>query len=329
MKALIFGITGQDGSYLADMLLGKGYEVHGVVRRSSRGYGALENIAHLVNDESIYRSRLFLHSGDLCDGSSVSRVIDEVKPDELYAMSAQADVQESFFMPEYSIDVNGNGVIRILEAIRRFSPVTKMVQASTSELFGGSDAERQNEESRMEPKSPYSLGKYVGYRSVKQYREAYGLFACNSIAFNHASPRRTDDYVDAKVTKAVARIKLGQQKTLRLGNLAARRDWSYAPEICEALWLMLQQGKADDYVLGSGVNCTVQEWVDEAFNHVGLSSADHVVIDKRLFRPVEVDVLLADARKAKDVLGWEVKTDWKQLCHLMVDAYLEKYALSS
>jgi len=322
--ALLSGICGQDGSYLADILLERGYEVHGIVRRSSRGYGALENIEHLFRNDEIYRKRLFLHSGDLMDATSLFRIVGEVQPDIFLNMAAQADVQESFFMPTYTIEVNGNGVINCLEAIRRCSPATRFLQASTSELFGDTKAEPQNEDTPMNPQSPYAIGKYVGYQAVKKYRESHGLFAVNAISFNHASPRRTSDYLDRKVTLAVARIKLGKQKELRLGNLKSRRDWSYAKDIVEGMLRIIDYEKPEDFVLGTGISCEVSEWVELVFDLANLEMEEHVVIDKKLFRPAEVDNLRADPSKAERLLGWKASTSWQQLCRTMVEADLER-----
>ena len=323
-KAFITGIGGQTGSYLTELLLEKGYEVHGLVRRVSSGYDNLRNIVGLVRDESIYRKGLFLHSGDMADGASLHRIVAEVKPDEVYNLAAQADVQESFFMPEFSLDINGTGVMRLLEAVRSHAPAARFYQASTSELFGAAEETPQRETTRFNPQSPYSIGKLAGYYSVKKYREMYGLFACNGILFNHESPRRGDDYLTRKVTKAVARIKLGKQKDVRLGNLASKRDWGFAKEFADGAWRMLQQEKPSDYVLGTGETHTVEEWVVAAFAHAGLDWKDHVIIDQKLFRPAEVDVLLADATKAKEVLGWEAKTRFADLVKLMVDADIER-----
>lgn len=319
MKAFVTGITGQDASYLTEFLLSKGYEVHGLVRRSSYGYGNLRNIIHLVRDENIYRKKLFLYAGDLSDASSLHRIIKEVQPDEIYNLAAQADVMESFLMPEYSVEVNGIGVIRLLEAVRQIKPDTKFYQASTSELFGAVEETPQNEKTRFNPQSPYSIGKYVGFQAVKKYREMHGLFACNGILFNHASERRGDDYLDRKVTKAVARIKLGLQNELRLGNLEAKRDWGYAKEYVEAMWAMLQQKEPDDYVLGTGETHTVEEWVKTAFEAVGLNWKDYVVSDPSLYRPAEVDILRADYSKAKEKLNFEPKVRFKELIEIMVN----------
>lgn len=326
MKAFITGIGGQTGSYLTELLLSKGYEVHGLVRRVSSGYDNLRNIIHLVRNEEVYRKSLFLHSGDMADAASLHRVVSEVKPDEVYNLAAQADVQESFYMPEFSLDINGTGVIRLLEAVRQHAPAAHFYQASTSELFGAAHETPQNENTRFNPQSPYSIGKLAGYYAVKKYREMYGLFACNGILFNHESPRRGDDYLTRKVTKAVARIKLGKQKELRLGNLESKRDWGYAPEYAEGAWRMLQQTMPDDYVLGTGETHTVQEWVEAAFSHAGLNWRDHVVIDKRLFRPAEVDVLQADATRARTVLKWEAVTKFADLVKLMVEHDIRLYS---
>ncbi len=322
MKALITGITGQDGSYLAELLIGKGYEVHGLVRRASSGYGNLRNIIHMVQNDNIYRKWLFLHSGDMGDASSINRVILEVQPDELYNLAAQADVQESFYMPEYSVDINGNGVIRVLEAVKNHSPHTKVYQASTSELFGAVEESPQNERTRFNPQSPYGMGKNVGFQAIKKYREAYGVFGCNGILFNHESPRRGDDYLTRKVTKAVARIKHGFQDNLRLGNLSAKRDWGYSPEYIEAAWKMLQLNEPDDFVIGTGETHSVEEWVVAAFEHAGLNWKDYVVIDEKLFRPAEVDVLQADYSKAKAVFGFEPRVKFADLVKLMVSSDL-------
>lgn len=317
-KALISGISGQDGSFLAELLLEKGYEVYGLVRRVSAGYGNLRNISHLVNNPEIYRKKLFLRSGDMADTTSIFRVIQEVQPDEIYNLAAQADVQESFFMPEYTIDINGNGVIRILEAVKQINPKIKVYQASTSELFGAVSETPQNEQTRFNPQSPYSIGKNVGFQAVKKYREMYGLFACNGILFNHESERRGDDYLTRKVTKAAARIKYGLQTELRLGNLDSKRDWGYSKEYVEAMWKMLQLPVASDYVLGTGETHSVYEWVEETLRLAGVSM-DKVVIDAKLFRPAEVDILQADYSKAKKDLGFEPKVRFKQLIEIMLD----------
>ena len=309
---------------MTELLLSKGYEVHGLVRRVSSGYHNLRNIIHLVRDENIYRKKLFLHSGDLGDASSLQRIIKEVQPDEVYNLAAQADVMESFLMPEYSIETNGTAVIRLLEIIKREKPNARFYQASTSELFGKVEETPQSENTRFNPQSPYAIGKYVGFQAVKKYREMHGLFACNGILFNHASERRGDDYLDRKVTKAAARIKLGLQKELRLGNLEAKRDWGYAKEYAEAMWAMLQKDKPDDYVIGTGETHTVEEWVNEAFNLVNLNWKDYVISDPSLYRPAEVDILRADNAKARQELNFEPKTRFKELIAIMVQHDLDE-----
>lgn len=319
MKALITGITGQDGSYLTELLLEKGYEVHGVVRRASAGYGNLRNIIHLVQNDEIYREKLFLHSGDMGDATSLFRIVKNVMPDEIYNLAAQADVQESFYMPEYSLDINGNGLVRILEAVRQINPKIKVYQASTSELFGAAEEVPQNEKTRFNPQSPYSIGKLAAFYAGKKYREMHGMFVCNGILFNHESERRGDDYVTRKITKAVARIKLGLQKDLRLGNLDAKRDWGHSREYVYAAWLMMQHETPDDYVIGTGETHTVREWMERCFEIAGLDWNKYVVQDPRLFRPAEVDILQADYSKAKNVLGWEPKIKFSELSKIMVE----------
>jgi len=327
-KALITGIGGQDGSFLAELLLEKGYEVHGLVRRVSSGYDNLRNIKHLVNDEDIYRKRLFLHAGDMADSSSIFRIMAEVMPDEVYNLAAQADVAESNYMAEFTMDVNGTGVYRILEAVRQLMPETRVYQASTSELFGRVAETPQNEDTPFNPQSPYSIGKLAGYEFMRHYRDAYKIFASNGILFNHESERRGDDYVTRKITKAVARIKLGKQKHLRLGNLAAYRDWGYSKEYVEAMWKMLQVDKPDDFVIATGETHTVEEWLTACLEIAGVSR-DCVIIDKKLFRPADVDILQGDASKAKEVLGFEPKIKYKELIDIMLQHDLANEELSS
>lgn len=319
MKALISGITGQDGSYLAEHLIAMGYEVHGIVRRSSSGYGALHNIIHLVQDPAVYRKSLFLHSGDMGDTSSIFRIVRDVIPDEVYNLAAQADVQESYFMPEYSLQINGTSVIAFLEAIRTYKPDAKFYQASTSELFGAVEETPQNEKTRFNPQSPYSIGKLAGFHAVKKYREMYGIFASNGILFNHESERRGDDYLTRKVTRAIGRIKAGLQNELRLGNLDSKRDWGYAKEYVYWEWKILQHQQPDDFVLGTGETHTVREWVETAFAYAGLDWTKYVVQDQKLFRPAEVDILQADYTKAKTELGFEPKVKFNELIKIMVD----------
>lgn len=316
-KALIIGITGQDGSYLAELLLEKGYDVTGMVRRSSYGTGNLRNVSHLVD-------RLKFEMGDMSDGSSLARVISKVQPDEIYNLGAQADVRESFEVPEFSVDVNGTGVIRLLEAVKAIVPSCKVYQASTSEMFGNTDATPQNEDTRMNPASPYAWGKYVGYRAVKLYREAHGMFVTNGILFNHESPRRGDSYVTRKITKAVARIKLGKQDKLHLGNLDAKRDWGYAKEFMEAAWSMMQCENSNDYVIGTGETHTVREWLEATFALADLDPYQYVVEDKVLYRPAEVNVLQADATRARRAFGFEPKVKYAELLKMMYEADLER-----
>lgn len=320
-KAFVTGTTGQDASYLIELLLKKDYEVHGLVRRSSYGYGNLRNIIHLVNDPDIYHSRFWIHSGDMADTTSLYRIISEVKPDEIYNLAAQADVQESFFQPEYSLDINGAGVLRLLEVMRQIVPRAKFYQASTSELFGNADEFPQKETTKMNPQSPYAIGKLAGYHAVRKYREMYGIFASNGILFNHESPRRGDDYVTRKITKGLARIKMGKQKELRLGNLHAKRDWGYAKEYMEAAWMILQNSKSDDFVIGTGETHTIDEWLTEALSLTGVDR-NTIIIDSKFYRPAEVYELCADYSKAKNVLGWEPKVRFNELVRMMVEADL-------
>lgn len=319
-KALITGITGQDGSYLAELLLSKGYEVHGLIRRSSSFN--TDRIDHLYVDPHEPGVNFFLHYGDLSDSGQLTNLIYNIQPDEIYHLAAQSHVRVSFDMPEFTGDVTGLGTARILEAIRRSSIQTRFYQASSSELFGDSPPP-QNEETPMRPRSPYAAAKLYAYWMVRNYREAYNMFAANGILFNHESPRRGETFVTRKITRAVARIKLGLQKKLYLGNLEARRDWGYAPEYVEAMWLMLQQENPEDYVIATGETHSVREFVKEAFSYVGLDWREYVEIDPRYFRPTEVDVLRGDPTKAREKLGWEPKVTFKQLAHLMVEADLQ------
>jgi GDPmannose 4,6-dehydratase len=320
-KALITGITGQDGSYLAELLLHKGYEVHGIIRRSSTFN--TRRLDHIYRDPHNGEDvRLYLHYGDLASSDSLESVIHEVRPDEVYNLGAQSHVRVSFDMPEYTADVTGVGVIRILEAIRRSNVETKFYQASTSELFG-SAAPPQSEQTPFQPQSPYAAAKLYAYWVTKNYAEGYDLYACNGILFNHESARRGETFVTRKITRAVARIKAGLQQHLYLGNLDSKRDWGYAPEYVEAMWSMLQQDQPHDIVIGTGEAHTVREFVDEAFSYVDLDYQDYVKIDPRYFRPTEVDYLEADATKAKEVLGWEPKVKYHDLVRIMMDADLE------
>jgi GDPmannose 4,6-dehydratase len=321
-RALITGISGQDGSYLAELLMAKGYEVHGIVRRSSslnRG-----RIDHLFNASTDDKSRTHhLHYGDLTDASSVNRLIREVRPDEIYNLGAQSHVKVSFDVPEYTTETAGVGTLRILEAIRESGLTPKFYQAGSSEMFGKVQEIPQKETTPFYPRSPYAAAKVYGHWITVNYREAYGMFACNGILFNHESPRRGEAFVTRKITRGVAAIKLGLAKTLALGNLDAKRDWGYAKDYVEAMWLMLQQDKPDDYVVATNETHTVREFCELAFGHVGLDWQKHVVVDERYFRPTEVDLLIGDASKAKRVLGWEPKVRFPDLVKLMVDSDLE------
>lgn len=308
MKALITGVTGQDGSYLAELLLSKGYEVYGLVRRSSSFN--TERIDHIINKMKFFYS-------DLTDGSSLSRIMGEVKPDEVYNLGAQSHVRVSFDVPEYTADVDAIGTLRLLEAVKAQCPKAKFYQASSSELYGKVREVPQTENTPFYPRSPYGVAKQFAYWTTVNYREM-GLFACNGILFNHESPRRGGTFVSRKVTQAVANIYLGRQKELYLGNLDAKRDWGFAKEYVEAMWLMLQQDTPDDFVIATGETHTVRELLDVAFEFVGLDWHNYVRVDEKYFRPTEVDLLQGDASKAKRVLGWEPKVKFKELVELMV-----------
>jgi len=324
-KALITGITGQDGSYLAELLLHKGYEVHGIIRRASTFN--TQRIDHIYRDpHNGNKVNLHLHYGDIAVAETLQHIIYNIKPDEIYHLAAQSHVRVSFDMPEYTGDVTGLGTIRILEAVRKSNHYARFYQASTSEMFGGANPP-QNENTPFEPRSPYAAAKVYGYWIVRNYREAYDLFASNGILFNHESPRRGETFVTRKITRAVAAIKAGNQENLYLGNLDSKRDWGYAPEYVEAMWLMLQQEKSDDFVIGTGETHSVREFLEEAFGYVGLDYKDYVRIDERYFRPTEVDLLLSDPSKAKQQLGWESKIKFKDLVRIMMDADLELMGL--
>ncbi len=320
-RALITGITGQDGSYLAEFLLEKGYDVYGVVRRSSSFNTA--RLDSIYQEPQAKNKRLHLIYGDLNDASSINRIVRTVKPDEIYNLAAQSHVKVSFEIPEYTAEVTALGVLRILEAIRESGVKTKFYQASSSELYGRTEDVPQREDTLFCPVSPYAVAKLFAYWTTVNYRESYGIHASNGILFNHESPRRGETFVTRKITRAVARIKHGLQDTLYLGNLDAKRDWGYAKDYVEAMWMMLQQPKADDYVIATGQTHTVREFLNEAFACAGLSVKKHVRIDKRYFRPLEVNVLQGDCSKAKRKLGWKPKTSFKELVRLMVDADLQ------
>jgi len=316
-KALITGITGQDGSYLAELLLSKGYEVHGVIRRSSTFNTS--RIDHVLSDSQDMGRRLILHYGDLSDGDQISNIVHKVQPEEVYNLGAQSHVKVSFDTPTYTGDVTALGAARVLEAVRRSGLPIKFYQASSSELFGSSEPP-QNEQSRFHPRSPYASSKLYAYWMVRNYREGYGMFASNGILFNHESPRRGETFVTRKITKAVARMLAKKQDVLSLGNLEAKRDWGYAPEYVEAMWNMMQQDIADDLVIGTGTTHTVREFVDEAFSYADLSQSNRVVTDKSQLRPLEVGFLVANADKARQSIGLDLKVGFKELIRVMIDA---------
>jgi len=316
-RAFITGVNGQDGSYLAELLLAKGYEVHGLIRRSSSfNTQRLDDIYRDPHESGV---RFLMHYGDLSDSGSMINLIRNLEPDEIYHLGAQSHVKVSFEIPESTADATAMGAIRILEAIRASGVETRFYQASSSEMYGAAPPP-QNEETPFHPRSPYGVSKVFGYWVTVNYREAYGMFACNGILFNHESVRRGETFVTRKITRAVARIKAGMQDKLYLGNLDAKRDWGYAPEYVEAMWLMLQQDEPEDLVIATGQTHSVKEFVELAFDRVGLDWGPHVEIDPRYFRPAEVDTLLGDPSKARDKLGWTARTSFEDLVALMVDA---------
>ena len=320
-RALITGVTGQDGSYLAELLLDKGYEVHGIIRRSSTFNTS--RIDHLYKDPHEPDNNFHLHYGDITDGVGISNILREIEPHEIYNLAAQSHVKVSFEMPDFTAQVDAVGTIRLLEAIRASKIDTRFYQASTSELFG-STPPPQSEISSFAPQSPYAAAKLYSYWVVRNYREAYGLHATNGILFNHESPRRGETFVTRKITMAAAKIKLGMQDKLYLGNLDAIRDWGYAKEYVESMWIMLQQDSSDDYVVGTGVGATVRDFCEASFTAVGLDYRDYVETEDRYLRPTEVDALIADPSKSKEKLKWSAKTHWKELAELMVAADLAK-----
>lgn len=319
-RALITGITGQDGSYLAELLLTKGYEVHGLIRRASTFN--TDRLEHIYQDPHQLGARLFLHYGDLVNSEQLANLIYNQKPDEIYHLGAQSHVKVSFDTPEYTGDVTALGTTRILDAIRRSGIKTRFYQASSSEMFG-SATPPQNEGTPFRPRSPYAAAKVYAYWMTANYREGYQIFACNGILFNHESPRRGQTFVTRKITRALANILVGKQSKLYLGNLEAKRDWGYAPEYVESMWLMLQKDEPDDYVVGVGEAHSVKEFLEEAFSYANLDWREYVQIDPRYFRPTETDFLLADASKARNQLGWEPKVTFKELVRIMVDADME------
>jgi GDPmannose 4,6-dehydratase len=323
-KALITGITGQDGSYLAELLLSKDYEVHGIIRRSSSFN--TERIDPIYKDRHEKGIKLFLHYGDLSDPSSLIKILGETRPDEIYNLAAQSHVRVSFDIPEFTGDVTGIGTVRLLDAMRQVTPKARFYQASSSEMYGLVQEVPQKETTPFYPRSPYAAAKMYSHWITVNYRESYGLHATSGILFNHESPRRGETFVTRKITRAVARIKAGLQDKLFLGNLEAKRDWGYAPEYVEAMWRMLQQDKPDDYVVATGETHTVQEFLNVAFARAGLDPKKHVMFDERYLRPAEVDLLIGDASKAKKKLGWEPKVKFKQLAEIMVDADIQLLA---
>ncbi|MEI8361406.1 MAG: GDP-mannose 4,6-dehydratase [bacterium] len=337
-KALITGITGQDGSYLAEFLLEKGYEVHGIIRRASTFNTS--RINHIFQDPHMINKKLILHYGDLSDSSNISRLIEKIKPDEIYNLGAQSHVRVSFDIPEYTADVTGLGAVRILDAIKESGIKTKLYQASSSEMYGKVQEVPQSETTPFYPRSPYGCAKVYAYWIVNNYRESYDLFACNGILFNHESPRRGETFVTRKITRGLARIKLGKDQKMYLGNLDAKRDWGYAKDYVEGMWLMLQQELPDDYVLATGKTYSVRDfiekaakilhidlqWQGEGVDEKGVDNATGKVIieiDPKYFRPAEVDLLIGDATKAKNKLGWVAKTDINELVRIMVEADLK------
>jgi GDPmannose 4,6-dehydratase len=319
--AFITGITGQDGSYLTEFLLKKGYEVHGLIRRSSSFNTG--RIDHIYQDPHTPNPNLFLHYGDLTDGVNMTNLIHQIQPTEIYNLGAQSHVQVSFTMPQYTAQVDAVGAVALLESIRASGIKCRYYQASTSELYG-STPPPQSESSVFRPRSPYAAAKLMAYWSTVNYREAYGVHATNGILFNHESPRRGETFVTRKITRAVAKIANGSKEKLYLGNLEAVRDWGYAKEFVESMWLMLQEDKPGDYVVATGVGATVRDFALAAFEHVGLDYKDHVEVDKRYERPTEVDALIGDPSKAEKLLGWKATTHWKELAKLMVDADMSK-----
>jgi GDPmannose 4,6-dehydratase len=338
-KAIITGITGQDGSYLLEILLEKGYEVHGIIRRSSSFNTG--RIDHLYNNPNIQGKQMFLHYGDVTDTSNLNRLLEKIEPDEIYNLAAQSHVKVSFEIPEYTAEVDAVGTLRFLDAIRETGLRTKFYQASTSELFGKVQEVPQTEKTPFYPRSPYGVAKLYGYWIIINYREAYGLYACNGILFNHESPRRGETFVTRKITLAAARIKLGLQEKLTIGNLNAKRDWGYAPEYCEGMWRMLQQDKPDDFILATGETHSVKEFIDAVFSElemdldwkgeeeqqVGIMKKDGktlIEVDPRYYRPTEVELLIGNPAKAKEKLGWAPKTTFRDLAKMMAKADYEK-----
>jgi GDPmannose 4,6-dehydratase len=330
-RALITGVTGQDGSYLSELLLEKGYEVHGIIRRTSTFN--TDRIDHIYVDPHNENARLFLHYGDLTDGVTLRRILEEVKPVEIYNLGSQSHVRVSFDSPEYTVDSVGMGTLRLLEAIRDYRHRTnidvRFYQAGSSEMFGKVQEIPQKETTPFYPRSPYACAKVYAHWQSVNYRESYGMFACNGILFNHESPRRGETFVTRKITRAIARIVAGTQKKLYLGNLDSKRDWGYAKDYVKAMWLMLQQPEPDDYVVATGETHSIREFLDISFNYVNLNWQDYVEFDERYLRPAEVDLLIGDPTKAKQKLGWEPSVTFEQLVALMVEADLRALGLAS
>lgn len=319
-RAFITGITGQDGSYLAELLLKKGYEVHGLVRRTSSI--KRERIDHLTEDHRVGAGRVFLHYGDLSDGSTLRTILGRVRPDEVYNLASQSHVRVSFDVPEYTSDITALGVVRLLESIRELGLSPRFYQASSSEMFGGAQAKPLNEDTPFNPRSPYAASKAYAHQVTVNYREAYGFFAVNGVCFNHESPRRGETFVTRKITRALGRIKHGLQDRLFLGNLEARRDWGFAGDYVQAMWLMLQADAPDDYVVATGETHSVREFLELAADHAGVDISNRIEIDPRYFRPTEVDVLVGDASRARQKLGWKPSVSFEQLVKMMVDSDL-------
>ncbi|ARV60965.1 GDP-mannose 4,6-dehydratase [Nostocales cyanobacterium HT-58-2] len=330
-RALITGITGQDGSYLSEFLLEKGYEVHGIIRRTSTFN--TDRIDHIYIDPHSEDAQLFLHYGDLTDGTTLRRILEQVQPVEIYNLGAQSHVKVSFDSPEYTVDAVGMGTLRLLEAVRDYQQRTgievRFYQAGSSEMYGKAQAIPQNETTPFYPRSPYACAKVYAHWQTVNYRESYGLFACNGILFNHESPRRGETFVTRKITRAVARILAGKQKKLYMGNLDAKRDWGYAKDYVQAMWLMLQQEKPDDYVVATGETHSVRDFLAIAFKYVNLNWENYVDFDERYLRPAEVELLIGDATKAKRQLGWEPTVTFEDLVKLMVEADLQALGLPS
>ncbi|MBU0660608.1 GDP-mannose 4,6-dehydratase [Patescibacteria group bacterium] len=321
-KAFITGITGQDGSYLAELLLEKGYEVHGIVRRNSTLFRS--RIDHIHKADELDNNGIYLHYGDLSDGTNISRLLHQIRPDEVYNLGAQSHVRISFDTPVYTADVDALGTLRLLEALRSLDYPVRFYQASSSEMYGKVLEVPQKETTPFYPRSPYACAKAYAHFQTVNYRESYGMFACCGILFNHESPRRGENFVTKKITKAVAEIKVGKRTELFLGNLDSKRDWGYAKEYVEAMWLMLQQETPDDYVIATGETHTVKEFVEETFSLAGLDWKDYVKFDKKYTRPAEVDLLVGDYTKAKKELGWEPQVRFKDLVKIMLDADMQE-----